>query len=117
MQENAVDEAFGSVEGETLSDMLDFMNKELVRLEEERRIHAVSMLADRQRRTRDAEESGRRQEEERRRREHDEIFKQVTLFSAPNSQIWCRVWYKCWAGAPCLYIPSLSFALFSNAIL
>ena len=35
------------------------------------------MLAERQRRIREAKESGRRQLEERRRREEDEIFKQV----------------------------------------
>jgi len=87
MQENTIDEALSSVEGETLSDMLDFMNKELVRLEEERRIQALSMLAERQRRIREAEESGHRQEEERRIREHDEIFKQVTLFPVLDSLI------------------------------
>ena len=38
------------------------------------------MLAERQRRAREAEESGRRQLEERRRREEDEIFKQVSFF-------------------------------------
>ena len=37
------------------------------------------MLAERERRMREAEESGRRQVEERRRREEDEIFKQVRL--------------------------------------
>ena len=46
-------------------------------LQGERRIHAFAMLAERQRRMREAEESGRRQLEERRRREEDEIFKQV----------------------------------------
>ena len=65
------------MEGESLGDTLDFLAKELVRLQEERRIHAFSMLAERQRRIREAEESGRRQLEERRRREEDEIFKQV----------------------------------------
>lgn len=35
------------------------------------------MLAERERRLREAEESGKRQVEERRRREEDEIFKQV----------------------------------------
>ena len=47
--------------------------------QEERRIHAFSMLAERQRRIREAEESGRRQVEERMRRQEDEIFKQVSL--------------------------------------
>ena len=49
----------------------------LPRTQEERRIHAFAMLAERERRLREAEESGRRQVEERRRREEDEIFKQV----------------------------------------
>lgn len=38
------------------------------------------MLAERKRRIREAEESGRRQLEERRRREEDEVFKQVNSF-------------------------------------
>ncbi|XP_042311319.1 cilia- and flagella-associated protein 91 isoform X1 [Sceloporus undulatus] len=65
------------VEGRALVNMFDFLSKELIRLQEERRIHAFAMLAERQRRIREAEESGRRQVEERRRREEDEIFKQV----------------------------------------
>ena len=71
--------------------MFDFLSKELIRLQEERRIHAFSMLAERQRRIREAEESGRRQVEERRRREEDEIFKQVKnngLDYRKNSKIW-----------------------------
>ncbi|XP_071988430.1 cilia- and flagella-associated protein 91 [Engystomops pustulosus] len=71
------DERLARVEGDVLSDMFDFLSKELVRLQEERRIHAFAMLAERHRRTREAEESGRRQVEERRRREEDEIFRQV----------------------------------------
>ncbi|KAL8202517.1 UNVERIFIED_CONTAM: Cilia- and flagella-associated protein 91 [Gekko kuhli] len=65
------------VEGRTIANLLDFLSKELIRLQEERRIHAFAMLAERQRRMREAEESGRRQVEERRRREEDEIFKQA----------------------------------------
>ncbi|ESO99083.1 hypothetical protein LOTGIDRAFT_142246, partial [Lottia gigantea] len=72
-----VDESLGNMEGSSVGHMLDFLSKELIRLQEERRIHAFSMLAERQRRIREAEESGRRQVEERRRREQDEIFKQV----------------------------------------
>ena len=64
-----IDEVLQQMEGETVSDMLDFLSKELVRLQEERRIHAFAMLAERQRRMREAEESGRR--------EDDEIFKQM----------------------------------------
>ncbi|XP_062984898.1 cilia- and flagella-associated protein 91 isoform X1 [Elgaria multicarinata webbii] len=65
------------VEGRALANMLDFLSKELIRLQEERRIHAFAMLAERQRWMREAEESGHRQVEERRRREEDEIFKQA----------------------------------------
>lgn len=79
LQELLVDEAMSQLEGSSLADTMDFLSKELVRLQEERRIHAFSMLAERQRRIREAEESGRRQVEERRRREEDEIFKQVSL--------------------------------------
>ena len=77
MQENTIGETMSSLEGESLGDMLDYLTKELVRLEEERRIQAFTLLAERDRRIREAEEAGQRQEEERRRREHDEIFKQV----------------------------------------
>ncbi|NXL19332.1 CFA91 protein, partial [Setophaga kirtlandii] len=57
--------------------MLDFLAKELVRLQEEQKIHALLMLAERQRRMREAEESGRRQLEESRRHEEDELFRQA----------------------------------------
>ncbi|XP_071841728.1 cilia- and flagella-associated protein 91-like isoform X2 [Apostichopus japonicus] len=76
-KESFVDEALSKLEGGTLGDAMDFLSKELIRLQEERRIHAFAMLAERKRRIREAEESGRRQVEERRRREEDEIFKQV----------------------------------------
>lgn len=66
-----------TVEGRALANMLDFLSKELVRLQEERKIHALVMLAERQRRMREAEESGRRQLEESRREEEDEIFRQA----------------------------------------
>ncbi|XP_018644351.1 hypothetical protein Smp_084650 [Schistosoma mansoni] len=67
----------GQFECASLANMLDFLSKELDRLIEERRIHALVLIAGRQRRIREAEESGTRQKEERRRREQDEIFKQL----------------------------------------
>ncbi|XP_040195144.1 cilia- and flagella-associated protein 91 [Rana temporaria] len=73
----AQEEHVSRLEGEVLSETFDFLSKELVRLQEERRIHAFAVLAERHRRIREAEESGRRQVEERRRREEDEIFRQV----------------------------------------
>lgn len=73
-----VENHLAGLEGRALVDMLDFLSKELVRLQEERRIHAFAMLAERQRRMREAEESGRRQVEQRRLREEDQIFKEAS---------------------------------------
>ena len=78
-QASAVEGYQAGVAGAELVDMLDFLSKELIRLQEERRIHAFTLLAERDRRLREAEESGRRQVEERRRREEDEIFRQVCV--------------------------------------
>lgn len=77
-QELLVDESLNELESKSLGEMFDFLTKELIRLQEERRIHAFTMLAERHRRIREAEESGRRQWEIRRRREEDEIFKQAS---------------------------------------
>ncbi|XP_028991921.1 cilia- and flagella-associated protein 91 [Betta splendens] len=63
--------------GAELEQLFDTFSKELIGLQEERRIHAFTLLAERDRRLREAEESGRRQVEEHRRREEDEIFRQV----------------------------------------
>ncbi|KAM9697036.1 cilia- and flagella-associated protein 91 isoform 2-T2 [Dama dama] len=72
-----VENHLAGLEGRVLADMFDFLSKELVRLQEERRVHALAMLAERQRRMREAEESGRRQVEQRRLQEEDQIFKEV----------------------------------------
>ncbi|CAF1259261.1 unnamed protein product [Rotaria sordida] len=76
-REDLIDSILQTLEGEAVSDMFDYLSKELIRLQEERRIAAFAMLAERQRRLREAEESGLRQVEERRRREQDELFKQM----------------------------------------
>ncbi|CAF3060896.1 unnamed protein product, partial [Rotaria sp. Silwood2] len=76
-REDFVDSILQTLEGEAIGDMFDYLSKELIRLQEERRIAAFAMLAERQRRLREAEESGLRQVEERRRREQDELFKQM----------------------------------------
>nr|XP_046261134.1 cilia- and flagella-associated protein 91 [Scatophagus argus] len=65
------------VVGAELEHLFYTLSKEMIHLQEERRIHAFTLLAERDRRLREAEESGRRQVEERRRREEDEIFRQV----------------------------------------
>nr|XP_048278766.1 cilia- and flagella-associated protein 91 isoform X1 [Myodes glareolus] len=74
---SVIENLLGDLEGRVLADMLDFLSKELVRLQEERRIHAFAMLAERQRRMREAEESGRRQVEQRRLQQEDQIFMEV----------------------------------------
>ncbi|XP_052014923.1 cilia- and flagella-associated protein 91 [Apodemus sylvaticus] len=74
---SVVENHLGDLEGRVLADMFDFLSKELVRLQEERRIHAFAMLAERQRRMREAEESGRRQVEQRRLKQEDQIFMEV----------------------------------------
>ncbi|XP_057707744.1 cilia- and flagella-associated protein 91 [Corythoichthys intestinalis] len=63
--------------GAELEYVFDTLSKELIRLQEERRIHAFTLLAERERLRREAEESGRRQAEERHRLEDDQIFREV----------------------------------------
>eukprot|EP00118_Oscarella_pearsei_P014101 m.118722 g.118722 ORF g.118722 m.118722 type:complete len:761 (+) comp37662_c0_seq8:17-2299(+) len=76
-KEGSVDKVVEDLAGAQLGQTLDYLGKELVRLQEERRVHAFAMLAERQRKLREAEESGLRQVEERRRRTEDEIFRQL----------------------------------------
>lgn len=87
-------ESIAALEGKSLGEMFDFLSSELVRLEEERRVHAFAMLAERTRRMKEARESGRRQFEIRRRREEDEIFKQVSevfLFVFVEQNVVCQI--------------------------
>ncbi|XP_030614578.1 cilia- and flagella-associated protein 91 isoform X2 [Archocentrus centrarchus] len=65
------------VVGAELEQVFDTLSKELIHLQEERKVHAFTLLAERDRRLREAEESGRRQVEERKRIKEDEIFRQV----------------------------------------
>uniref|UniRef100_A0A3B3WQ02 Cilia- and flagella-associated protein 91 n=1 Tax=Poecilia mexicana TaxID=48701 RepID=A0A3B3WQ02_9TELE len=66
-----------AVIGVDLAQVFFILSQELIHLQEERRIHAFMLLAERERRRREAEESGRRQVEERRRQERDEIFREI----------------------------------------
>ncbi|CAL9685616.1 unnamed protein product [Knipowitschia caucasica] len=68
--------------------MFDTLSKDLIRLQEERRIHAFTLLAERDRCMREAEESRRRQVEERRRREEDEIFRQVVQINQESVDLY-----------------------------
>ena len=60
MQENLANEMLEGMGGKNIGQMADFLSKELVRLQEEQRIHAFALLAERKRRMREAEESGKR---------------------------------------------------------
>lgn len=72
-------ETLSRLSGSVVGSLLDFLNKELRRLMDERRIHAMCLLFDRERHAKEAAEAGRRQIEIRRRKEHDEMFKQVQI--------------------------------------
>ena len=72
-----MNEMLSELDSETLSEMLRFLSLELDRVLDEQRIHAMKLLVERIRRTREAEEAGSRQAEDRRRRTEDELFKQV----------------------------------------
>ena len=63
--------------GSVVSQALDDLNKELIRLEEEQRLATAVFGIVRERRMKEAEEAGRRQQEELRRDREDEIFRQV----------------------------------------
>lgn len=76
-KENLANEMLEGMGGKNIGQMADFLSKELVRLQEEQRIHAFALLAERKRRMREAEESGKRQVEERRRVEEDEIWRHM----------------------------------------
>eukprot|EP00164_Ancoracysta_twista_P001148 GFYU01001505.1.p1 GENE.GFYU01001505.1~~GFYU01001505.1.p1 ORF type:complete len:173 (-),score=75.17 GFYU01001505.1:50-568(-) len=65
------------MDGEIVAKTLDFLSKEIVRFQEERRIAAIVKLAERKRRMREAEEAGQRQLEERIRQAEDEQFRQI----------------------------------------
>ncbi|ODN06663.1 Protein MAATS1, partial [Orchesella cincta] len=77
-RDTPVEEVVGHLEGETLAKMIDFLDKEMVRLIDERKIHALILLAERERKLKEAAEGGKRFQEEETRRANDEIFKQVT---------------------------------------
>ncbi|KOC68314.1 AMY-1-associating protein expressed in testis 1 [Habropoda laboriosa] len=90
MQEDRLSEILNSLEGATISGMLDFLSKELIRLEDERRIHAFALLAERERAMREAAEAGRRQFEYNRRREFDEMFRQIIKVNQESVEIYLK---------------------------
>merc|ERR1719443_1325751 len=77
LREKAFDGVLESIQGQVASQTLDQLSKELLRFQEERRIAVMVKLAERDRRLRQAQESGRRQAEERLREREDEMFRQI----------------------------------------
>ena len=66
-----------SVQGEVVSAAVDYLAKELVRNQEEERIQGMVANAERTRRRRQAEESGRRQSEQEVRAREDKVFNEM----------------------------------------
>ncbi|ETK96508.1 hypothetical protein L915_00786 [Phytophthora nicotianae] len=65
------------VEGEVVSEMLDFLSKELSRSREMAKMRAFVIKATEERRVREVEEGGRRQAEDLLREREDEVFRRV----------------------------------------
>jgi len=80
-----------AIQGQTISQSLDFLSKQMIRIKEEQKINAIVMLAENERRKREAEEMGRRQAETILRNRQDMMYKellevnQATLDSYLNS--------------------------------
>ena len=70
-------QVFDYIEGATMGDMLDFLSKELIRLQCEQTIHLFACLADRQRCQREATETGNRTKTNERQKIIDQAFQQV----------------------------------------
>ncbi|CAH1119833.1 unnamed protein product [Phaedon cochleariae] len=82
--------SLGKLQGSVVGTLLDFLNKELRRLLEERKAHAMCLMNERERYIREAAEAGRRQKELRRRREHDEMFKQVVKVTQESVDVYLQ---------------------------
>jgi len=76
-QERILDGVAEAMQGEIIAKTLDTISKELVRLKQERRIAAMVKLAERDRRRREAEESGRREAEVVLRQREDVLFREL----------------------------------------
>ncbi len=66
-----------AIQGQTISQSLDFLSKQMIRIKEEQKINAIVMLAENERRKREAEEMGRRQAETILRNRQDIMYKEL----------------------------------------
>lgn len=69
--------AVDTAQGEVISDAVDFVSKEIVRVAEERKIAKLVALATRSRRIREAEEAGRRQAEDMLRQKQEVYYREI----------------------------------------
>ncbi|XP_043477871.1 cilia- and flagella-associated protein 91-like [Leptopilina heterotoma] len=76
-QESRLREILSPLEGMQISGMMDFLGKELTKLEDERKIHAFALLAEREKIKGEASDSGQREDEIQRRKELDQLFRQI----------------------------------------
>ena len=76
-KERVIDGLAEALQGEFVSDTLDALSKELVRLKQERKITAIVRFAERERRKKECEEAGRRQAEEVIRGREDAMFREI----------------------------------------
>lgn len=87
----ALNDLVDYVEGATIGDMLDFLSKELIRLQSEQTIHLFACLADRQRCQREATETGNRTKILERQKIIDRAFQQVKLIHWSNHDLISRL--------------------------
>jgi len=83
-----VSEFNDGVKGKIISKALDNLSKEIIRWKQEKKIAAMVKIAERERRIREAEESGRRQAEEIQRRREDYIFKETMQITQGTVDSW-----------------------------
>eukprot|EP00826_Nyctotherus_ovalis_P048963 TRINITY_DN5834_c0_g3_i7.p1 TRINITY_DN5834_c0_g3~~TRINITY_DN5834_c0_g3_i7.p1 ORF type:complete len:625 (-),score=251.00 TRINITY_DN5834_c0_g3_i7:150-2024(-) len=76
-QERVLDGVTEALQGTVVAETLDKLSKELVKYKQERKIAAMVKFAERKRRMREAEESGRRQAEQLLREREDRLFRSI----------------------------------------
>lgn len=76
-EQRVMDGVAEAIQSSVISQTLDNLSKELIRLKQERHIHAMVRLAEEVRRKREAEESGRRQAEKILREREDFLYSEL----------------------------------------
>jgi len=80
-----LDTALDTMQGEVISNALDFIFKDITRTAEERKIAALVRLANHTRRVREAEESGRRQAEDALRKKREQQYTEIMAVHSSTS--------------------------------